>query len=693
MTVAATASRQDVWPGTGFRPDIQGLRAIAVSLVLLSHAGFTWASGGYIGVDVFFVVSGFLITSLLVKESFATGTISLAGFFSRRARRILPAATAVTVVTAIAAWLWFPITRFEAVMNDALAVVAYVVNYRFVVENTEYLNADALPSPFQQYWSLAVEEQFYLVWPLALLCLLLAFRRRPEVARRAAIGFVVLAFVVSLITSVVITASSQTTAYYATHTRVWELAGGAFLALTLPTWRKVPQAIALACGVIGLIAVLAAGFSYDDTTAFPGYAALAPVLGTMLLIVGGTARGTNAVTRLLSTPPFQYVGKISYSLYLWHWPLIVLGPLALGVTPSVGLNLVLLAVAVGVAQLSYTWIETPVRTARPLQGRNRYGLAAGALCSVLAVATVVSLTTAFSRVPDGGAVDLTSVQAVADLPALQEQLRAGLEVDRVPDDLVPALAHVDKDAPTPYLEGCHLPVPPTTYPTECAYGDVDSDTVVVLFGDSHAAQWFPALDALATEKGWRLLSRTKSSCTPAAIPVASTSHDGEYTECRPWRANVLEEIDRIRPALVVMGTSDNEGVMGAPGTGAREWAQGWTDTLEQLAASTDHMVTLTDTPRTGTVRAADCLSLHEDDVQSCLRESPYAIAAKERREAGIAAQRDAGATVVDTYDWFCIDGQCPMIVDDLLVYRDLHHISTPYARFLSGVLFQALPEI
>ncbi|MDN5744081.1 MAG: acyltransferase, partial [Nocardioidaceae bacterium] len=697
------APRQHSWEGTGFRPDIQGLRAIAVSLVLLSHAGFSWVAGGYVGVDVFFVVSGFLITSLLVQEIFDTGMISLSGFFARRARRILPAATAVTAATAIAAWLWFPITRFEAVMHDALTVIAYVVNYRFVFTETQYLGADALPSPFQQYWSLAVEEQFYLVWPLALLCLLLLVRRRPERALKVGVVFVVGAFVVSLIASILLTASSQPAAYYATHTRVWELAGGAFLALTLPTWRKVPGAVAALCAVVGVAAVIGSGILYDDATAFPGYTALAPVLGTMLLIIagtagtrgaGGAATGTrpNPVTRLLSTSPFLFVGKISYSLYLVHWPIIVLGPLMLGVQPSLRLNVVLLVASFAAAQLSFAYVESPIRNARRLKIRNGYGLASGLVCSVLSIAIVLTLLVGVSKVPDeDGPVNLASVAAVSDQPALDRLLRTGLSVRKVPDDLRPALAFVDDDSPKTYQDDCHLGFTETTHADTCVFGDPEGTKTAVLFGDSHAAQWFPALDAIAAQQGWRLISRTKSACTPVDVRVESTQHAGEYTECWEWKQGVFDELDRLKPDLVVLSSVEEAPILGT-GTsgGVRDWARGWQATLGRVSAAADKVVTLTDTPRATGERAPDCLAVNTDSAGACLRKAPYAVAGQARRSAAIEAQREAGATVVDTEPWFCVGGQCPLIVDDLLVYRDQHHISTPYAQFLSTLLRQSL---
>ncbi|WP_199038397.1 acyltransferase family protein [Glycomyces salinus] len=683
------------WEGTGFRPDIQGLRAVAVMLVLLSHAGFAFASGGYVGVDVFFVISGFLITSLLVKELFDTGRISLAGFFSRRARRILPAATVVTIATVVGVWLWFPITRFEEVMRDAFTVVTYVVNYRFVVESNEYLNADQMPSPFQQYWSLAVEEQFYLIWPLLLLALLIWCKRVPRKALNAAIALTVAVFVLSLIASVLVTESSRPTAYYATHTRAWELAGGALLALTLPTWKKIPQAVAFLLGLAGLAAIAAAAYTYDDQTAFPGYTALLPVAGTMLLIVAGTGKGANHISALLSTGPFQFVGKLSYSLYLWHWPVLILAPLALGIESSLLLNVILLAGTFALAQLSYQYIETPIRTAKPLKTNHFWGLATGVACSLLAIATVITVTVTVSRSPDAtGPVDLADVQEAEDLSAIELALSDGLEIQKVPDDLTPPLAGVADDVPRIYSDGCHLDFGDVELSDGCVYGDPDSETEVVLVGDSHAAQWFPALDTIASEQGWKLLNYTKSGCTPVSVRTDNDDGSGEYTECWEWKQVVFDEIDRIRPDLVVLSSSNASIISGLDkDEGTDEWRRGWVDTLDRVSARSESVTVLTDTPRASGTGAPDCLALNPDDVQHCLETHPYTAEHAERRQAVLNALEQTGVEAVRTSKWFCVDGGCPLIVDDLLLYRDTHHITTPYARSLSNVLFEALPDI
>ncbi|GAA2301370.1 acyltransferase family protein [Glycomyces scopariae] len=690
----APEPQRERWTGMGFRPDIQGLRAVAVGLVLLSHAGFPHSAGGYVGVDVFFVLSGFLITSLLVKEVFDTGKISIAGFYARRARRILPAAMAVTIATALGAWMFFPVTRLDAVMQDALAVIVYIVNYRFVAEQTEYLNADQMPSPFQQYWSLAVEEQFYVVWPLLLLVLLLLAGRRPKRLVTAAIVCSALIFAATLALSVVVTAESQPTAYYAAHTRAWELAAGALLALTLPALKRTPQGLAWVLGIGGLAAIVLSGVMYTEATPFPGYAALAPVLGTAAVIAAGSGPGRNPVSGLLSTAPFQFVGKISYSLYLWHWPILILAPLALGVEPTLRLNLVLIAATVAVAQVSYACIEEPVRNWRPLKRSNGAGIVLGLMASVAGAAVVLALVNVFPKAPaDDGPVDLAAVEPVATADELGRRLADGLAVTTVPDDLTPSLADMSADRPAIYDGDCHLDVETVALPGDCSFGDTDSGTEVMLVGDSHAAQWFPALELLAERNGWELVSRTKSSCTPVSVRIDSTVHEGEYAECWDWKQEVFDEIASLEPELVVFGTYDDNTVTGLDGDAAVEaWNAGWTETLER-AAPAQQVAVLADTPSATGEAAPECLALHMDAVQECVADDPYEVEHPEFREAGLDAAADAGAAVVDTEPWFCLDGRCPLVVEGMAVYRDGHHVSTPYIASLATLLGESLPDL
>jgi peptidoglycan/LPS O-acetylase OafA/YrhL len=321
----ATATPTQAW----HRRDIEGLRAVAVLLVVLYHCGVRFLGGGYVGVDVFFVISGYLITGLLLREAAATGRISILGFYARRIRRLLPAALLVTAATVVAAYRWLPPLRAPQVALDGLFTTLYGLNYRLAGVGIDYLQADAAPSPLQHFWSLAVEEQFYLLWPVLLL---LGWRWKRSVL----VGVVV----VSLGTSLWQTAANPTWAYFGLHTRAWELGAGALVAVL---GGRLPTVFApLGVGAIVLAAVL-----YTDRTAFPGYAALLPVAGTVAVLL--------APSRLLDAAPLQAVGQLSYSWYLWHWPF-----LAFGGRP----RLVLAAGALGAAALTYALVENPVRELR-----------------------------------------------------------------------------------------------------------------------------------------------------------------------------------------------------------------------------------------------------------------------------------------------------------------------------------------
>ncbi|MEU6858059.1 acyltransferase family protein [Glycomyces sp. NPDC046736] len=694
----APLRRPTTWEGLGFRPDIQGLRAIAVVLVLLSHAGFTFASGGYVGVDVFFVLSGFLITSLLVKEVFDTGKISLMGFYARRARRILPAATVVTIATVVGAWLWLPVTRIESAMQDAFTVIVYIVNYRFIAEETEYLNADQMPSPFQQYWSLAVEEQFYVVWPLLLIGLLILAKRKPRSLVNAAVGACAAIFAISLFLSVLVTQQSQPTAYYAAHTRVWELAAGALLALTLPTWKKTPKALAWVLGIVGLAGILAAGYLFDESTPFPGYTAMLPVLGTMLVIIAGSGPGTNPVSSLLHTKQFQFVGKISYSLYLWHWPILILIPLAIGAEPSLVLNTCLIIGTFAVAQMSFLYIEEPIRRAKSIKNTHIAGLATGVLSSVLAIAVILTFTLGFPKITeeDQKPVDLDAIEEVEDLSEIEARLAAAIETQKVPENLVPSVESAREDLPVIYDGGddsCHLDVERTQWPEGCEFGDTSSDIVIYLVGDSHAAQWFPALEPIADRQGWKLVTRTKSSCTPVSVAIDSTQAATEYTECAQARANVFDEIDEVQPDLVVFGSSETTSLTGVDRneTGP-PWLQGWQDTIERVGGAAGAMVAFADTPWADE-EVPTCVDLNRDDVSACHIDEGDGIRRSDRRADTIELQNELGVTVIDPAGWLCYEGVCPVVVDDILVYRDTNHLTTPYVRSLTDLVAAELPQL
>ncbi|GIG65024.1 acyltransferase family protein [Phytomonospora endophytica] len=676
-----------------FRPDIEGLRAVAVLLVVAGHAGIPWLKGGFVGVDVFFVISGFLITGLLVRELRGTGRISVTGFYARRATRLLPAATVVVAATLAASWLWLPGTRMAGIARDALASGVYAINFRLAATGTQYLNADAPPSPLQHFWSLAVEEQFYLLWPLLLIATAWGVRRRFR--PRLIIATLAVLAAGSLWWSAAQTAVSAPWAYFGIHTRAWELAAGGLLALAAPAFAKLGRPFPALAGWLGLALVVAAAVRFDELTPFPGVAALLPVTGTVLVIAAGCAAPAEGAGRVLGLAPFRLVGRVSYGYYLWHWPILLIAPAALGLTPSVPLNLALMVAAFGVAIASYHLVEQPVRTRRVLTTRPWRGIGLGAgLTATAAAVAVVTLLVPPSLNGGAQAADPRPMVATASDPAAT---LAGLLADAggpVPGNLTPGLTASADDKPAVYDDGCHLESETVAAPGPCVYGDPAGKRTIVLFGDSHAAQWFPALDTIARERGARLVSWTKSSCAVSVVGLYNELLKRPYRECGEWRERTLSAITELRPDMVVTASADADSAepLDAPDPD-RAWTDGWVEAYDRLATSGAQVVHIADTPWPGG-DIPDCLAADLDDTTACAADASSALKQPARRAATIAALTEAGATVIDPTPWFCAaDGVCPPVVGNLLVYRDAHHMTTVWAELLAGVLGRGLPEL
>ncbi|BCY14527.1 acyltransferase family protein [Actinoplanes sp. L3-i22] len=651
-------------PPKNFRPDIEGLRAVAVLLVVLGHAGAPWLAGGYVGVDVFFVISGFLITSLLLREA-AGGGISIRRFYARRALRLLPAAALVLVTTLVAARLWLPAIRMGELARDAMSAAGYVANLRFAVTGTDYLNADAPPSPFQHFWSLAVEEQFYLVWPL----LLLLPKRKP---------LLVALVLASFTAGVLETARSAPWAYFGPHARAWELGVGALLAVF--GVRRESRLL----GGAGLVAILAAALVFDDSTSYPGIYALLPVAGTAAVLVGGF--------RPLGAGPLQAVGRLSYGWYLWHWPLLLIAPAALGVDSSLPLALLLSVLALGLAWATYHLVENPLRHSRRLRVRPRRALGLGVGLSGAVAAVAVTIALLPHPVPAGAAIrDLRAATAHAADPyaVITRTVRAGRLARELPANLTPTLARVNDDKARVWADGCHVEAPVVVAPGGCVYGDPASPTTVVLFGDSHAAQWFPALERLATEHRWRLVSLTKSSCSAADLPLW---HDGlkrEYTECARFRASALARFRALKPALVVIGSSFNYRPVDTTTDEAVQWRAAWQRTYGAFTGMGAKVAMLADTPYFAE-RVPVCLARQArlKRINRCGLSTAAALRGPVQRSvvAGFTT-----VTVIDPVPWLC-GTFCPPVIGNVLVYRDSNHLTTTYARTVAPLLDRALPQ-
>ncbi|MGX1561954.1 acyltransferase family protein [Streptomyces sp. NPDC055506] len=699
MSSVATAEIRTV-PASGrsappqghvLRLDIQGLRAVAVGLVVLAHAGVSQVSGGYIGVDVFFVISGFLITSLLLRELSRTGRVSVRSFYARRALRLLPVSSLVIAVTLGGAWLFLSKARLAEYAGDALASALYAVNFRLAAAGTDYLAQNSPPSPFQHFWSLAVEEQFYLVWPLLLL---LTWRLARGRRRLVAVPLGVLCLG-SFAAGLLVTNSSAPWAYFGSLTRAWELGAGALLALGTGRLERLPAALAAPLSWLGLTCVTLAAVWYDDETPFPGYHALLPVAGAVLVLAGGCAPTPHGAGWLLGRRPLVWLGGLSYGWYLWHWPLLVIAPVALGRadgTADLPLALGLCAAALGLAWLTLRLVENPVRFHRAFRKRPRRALVLGAALSAGTSALSLTATAVPPTIEVGGPAPPLA-RTLSDAPAPRARLTELLASSptALPSNLAPPLPKVKSSRSAVYRDGCHVDYAATrTGP--CVYGDRTSSRTVVLFGDSHAAQWFPALQRLATARGWKLVSLTKASCKVADVTI--NSGHKPYTACDTWRSHAIARIRTLRPDLVVVSSSD----AGDPARPAadllHQWTTGFESTFRGLGASGARVAALLDTPWPKG-DPIDCAARNSLQLRACANHLPDATHDATRGTALRAAASATATTVIDPTPWLCAPrtGICPVVVADTAVYRDDSHLSESYAAALTPLLAPSLDRL
>ena len=342
-----------------FRPDVEGLRAVAVLLVVLFHAGVPRLTGGFVGVDVFFVLSGFVITGLLLRERASTGATRLLSFYGRRSRRILPAATLVIMLTVLACYHWLGFITGDATAQVGKTASLFYSNFHFISTGTNYLASQAPPSALQNFWSLSVEEQFYVLYPTLFIIAAVVW---SHVSLRLKL-FVLLsvAVVASFTWSVLQTSNNGVAAYFSPFTRAWELALGGLVAVGSLQLAKLPRAVAMTMTWVGLAGILLAAFVFNAATPYPGSAVALPVIATGLVVAGGTAAPRWGAEWILRLPPFRWLGKLSYSLYLWHWPILIIAAQYAGHSLSVKDNLFWVLVALAISVVSYFAVENPIR--------------------------------------------------------------------------------------------------------------------------------------------------------------------------------------------------------------------------------------------------------------------------------------------------------------------------------------------
>jgi peptidoglycan/LPS O-acetylase OafA/YrhL len=675
-----------------FRPDIQGLRAVAVLLVVLYHAKVPGIPGGYIGVDVFFVISGFLITRQLITESGRSGTVSLSRFYARRIRRLLPSALLVIVVTIIAARVWGPAIQATSVARDGFFASLYSINYWLAFQGVDYQHAASAVSPLQHFWSLAVEEQFYIIWPVLILIAVLVTRGPLKRARPAAL-FVVIGAIgaASLWQSTTVTPVDAPLAYFSLQTRGWELAVGAIIAVCIPLLSRVPGVLAAIMSWTGIALIVYSAIVFTDSTQFPGTAAIVPVAGAALIIAAGLLEHRGGAEMWLRKRPMQFLGSVSYGWYLWHWPAIVLAPFLFRSVFGWPENLEVSFLALWFATITFLTIERP--RSRATVSRKRWFTIGASLTAFTAVlALVLSLVVPSSLAGLGAAVrtlDLTGVQSPAK--TLAADLTAASHSRKLPVNLTPSLASAASDVPVTTPDGCHLGYTQTRNPS-CVYGDTTAKRTVLVFGDSHAEQWFGAINAYAKAEHLRLVYWTKAACPVADVVLRVPQLNRDYTECGTWRTQTLKRIANMHPDMIIASQADN--LAGADYSNAT-WSAETASTLSRLQGMTSSLVFIADTPHpTSDVPA--CLASHRADASLCNLPA-YPAGSDEyltaRRAAVIAATTALKLPVINPTKWFCTKTTCPAVVENTLVYRDDSHMTQAYSRALEPVLSAAISPL
>jgi len=647
--------------GMRFRPDIEGLRGLAILLVLGYHAGVPGLGGGYVGVDVFFVLSGFLITGLLVDEIETTGKLDLVQFYARRARRLLPAALVVVLATILLGRILLSPIEQRVFANTALATTLYISNFWFIRQATDYLAADAETNPLLHTWSLAVEEQFYLFWPLLLFVVLIGMRgRSPRVGLTIAM---LVMLVVSFAAGLWLLGIAQPWAFFSSASRAWEFAFGG-LAFLFAARRGSARGLNQVAGWAGLLAIGAAGITFSRTTPFPGVAAILPVAGTALLLVAGTRNESSGAPGLLTFRGMQWFGRLSYSWYLWHWPVLVFAAAVLH-EPALPLRVAAVVAALGLAMITHRYLENPVRHNRALASRPWMTLALAA-----------SLTICGAGISRLWRIAATSG---AETPTQQRFTRAS------------------KQLPHAYDNGCHAAYLQRNAPS-CVFGDSTSETTVVLFGDSHAAQWLPALRLLAQEHHLKIVSLTKSACPYPDIRMVNEQLGREYIECSEWRAGMLKRIVAMQPDVVLLSSMDDY-VSTDPDShqaSLQAWANETREVVETLTDAGSQVALIRDTPEPG-FDVPICLARADwvawEDASDCTftRESPFSDAVHHVDEK-IALEFE-GVFALDLTDEICPAAACDVQRAGRVIYRDSHHLSVEFSAALASALESALLPI
>lgn len=658
-----------------FRTDIQGLRALAVGAVLIYHLWPNRLTGGFVGVDIFFVISGFLITGHMLREIERTGSVGLGRFWARRAKRLLPASLLVLAVTAVGVWAFTPLSQQPQFFREIIGSVFYVQNWVLAADSVDYLALTNAPSPVQHFWTLSVEEQFYVALPLIFLAVLWVSARRRWNVRNALLLTLTAAFILSLAYSIWLTATTPSVAYFSTATRAWEFALGGMLSFTAIRFGALARQVT---GVVGAAMIVVTILLFTGATPFPSYTALLPVVGTVLVIAAGPTSVVGVVSRLA---PIQFVGAVSYSVYLWHWPLIVLLPAVTGHPLTTVEKLVIIVASIALAWVTLKLVEDPVRFSPRLLGgaRRPRAVALWSIIGMLVVSLIAGLGFA-------NATRVIDERASANDPA-QIECFGAMSMD----------AAADCDPPG---EGVIIPDPATVGTVdrnraECWSSGTDSDVnvcslgpasgvekTIFAVGDSHNNGYLDAYEKIAEENNWRIDVAGHNSCYWTTRVQANDNPD-QQAGCTAWKTGVTDYLNATDPYDAILEIHSSVGWPAIPIDGESEYDATVNGLREAWATQVERgvpIIALRDQPH------------QAKGVVQCVEENRAVPneACAQPRDAALpspdpvleAVELTPGATAIDIHDLMCTDDRCLVVIGGALAYSDPGHLTYEFSMSL-----------
>lgn len=673
---ATLSARQGKDASSGYRPEIEGLRAVASLLVATYHIWLGRVSGG---VDVFFVVSALFITTTLLRQVEKTGQVSFTIFWGRLAQRLLPLSMLVLLVVALASIAWFPRPLWDEAIQQTVASALYLQNWQLAFDAVDYLAQGQGASPVQHYWALAVQGQFYLLWPFLVTGAVLVARRRGVPFKTAFAWALTALFVVSMAYSIHATHTNQTFTYFNTFARLWEFCLGAAAALLIPAV-NLPKPARVVAGWAGLLGIILCGLIFQVSRVFPGYAALWPTGCALLIILAGTSGSRFGADRLLGAKPMVALGGISYAIYLWHWPILIFyrwftAQDVVSIPEGVGI----LGISIALAAITTRLVEDPVRKAAVDLSRRRklVRFVAAGLAPVLLVSAAWAGYYLDRKEFDSRPISIEH----PDYPGARAW-EPGYHFHGDPNaPLYPGMLAVKDDVAAIYRDGCSKP-DAQWQRTHCIYGARHSKHTLALVGGSHAAHWLPALEPIALRHGWRIVVYNKSNCL--FTDVVSTSHvDKKLVPdpwCQKWNADALRILLEDRPE-VIFTTSTR-------GSGPEEHVpDGYLSRWKSLEKAGIRVVAVRDTPW---IRfwVPECVEMQGEDDADCNRPTAQMLSRADPVQQ--LRVRPSNVRFIDMTPYFCNRDQCPPVIGNVIVYRDDSHITAAYARTLAPMLEKRL---